>query len=46
MTSKGYGPDTTTDEVLAEIDFSNKVTIVTWASGGILRPPVIREETH
>lgn len=35
MSSKDYGPDTTTDEILAGIDLSNKITIVTGASGGI-----------
>jgi len=35
MTSKSYGPDTTTDEVLAGIDLSNKISLVTGASGGI-----------
>lgn len=35
MSSKGYGPDTTTDEVLGGIDLSNKITLVTGASGGI-----------
>ena len=35
MSSKVYGPDTTTDDVLAGIDLSNKITLVTGASGGI-----------